>query len=312
MNVYRFLQDTPTFRNAVLTIGTFDGVHLGHQRIIQRIRSLAKEAGGESVLLTFHPHPRQVLHPEDDSLKLIQTLDERIASLDHYGIDNLLIATFSNAFSHTEPQAYVREFLVKKINPRAIVIGYNHRFGHDRKGDVNLLQSMSREFKFTVHLISKEEVDHISVSSTNIRTALMDGDIDLANKLLGHPFELNGIVIRGNGMGAQLGYPTANIFIEEESKIIPGAGIFAVRVHHAGASFKGMLYIGYRPTFSGTEKSIEVNIFDFDQSIYGDKLRLELVATLRGDQRFDSTDELKEQLGRDKVMAAQFLSQRAD
>lgn len=309
MNVYRFLQASPTFKNAVLTIGTFDGVHLGHQRIIERIRAIAREVGGESVLLTFHPHPRQVLHPEDDSLKLIQTLDERIASLDHYGIDNLLIASFSSEFSHTEPEDYVRELLVKRINPRAVVIGYNHRFGHDRKGDVTLLEHMSKELGFTVHTISKEEVDHINVSSTNIRHALLDGDVDLANKLLGHPFEISGTVIRGNGLGAQLGYPTANIFIEEKSKIIPGAGIFAVMVEHASVRYNGMLYIGTRPTFDGVEASIEVNIFDFNKDIYGDKLRLELISALRGDEKFGTQEELVVQLGRDKINALKVLSQ---
>lgn len=307
MNVYHFLQANPVFRNAVLTIGTFDGVHLGHQKVIGRIRALARELDGESVVLTFHPHPRQVLHPEDESLKLIQTLDERMACLERYGIDNLLIATFSSAFSQVEPEEYVRELLVKKIAPRAIVIGYNHRFGHNRKGDVVLLERLSTEYGFSVHLISKEEMDHIHVSSTNIREALLQGDIDLANRLLGHPFEIAGVVIRGNGVGAQLGYPTANIFVEEPGKIIPGDGIYAVAVEHGGVRYRGMLYIGKRPTYHGIETSIEVNIFDFDKSIYGERLRVELKARIRGDQMFESGEELKDQLGKDKEAAKTML-----
>jgi len=308
MNVYRYMDDSPKFTNAVLTIGTFDGVHLGHQRIIGRIRELAAKEEGESVLLTFHPHPRQVLHPEDDSLRLIQTLDERIASLEHYGIDNLIIGTFSNEFALTQPEDYVREFLVSKINPKAIVIGYNHRFGIDRTGDVELMKRLGAELGFSVHLITKEELDHISISSTRIRTALTEGDIDLANKLMGHAFELSGTVIRGNGMGAQLGFPTANIFVEDKTKLIPGTGVFAVLVDYKDKTYKGMLYIGFRPTFSGSEKSIEVNVFDLDETLYGETLKLRLMTRLRGDMKFDSGEHLSRQLGKDKQHALAVLS----
>jgi len=307
MKVFRFLNDSPRFQNAVLTIGTYDGVHLGHQRIIAQIKRLTQEVHGESVLLTFHPHPQQVLHPQDQSVKLLQTLDERIAALGKYGIDNVLIATFSEKFSHTEPEDYVRDLLVERINPRAIVIGYNHRFGHDRQGDVALLERLAAQHAFTVHQISKQVVDSIGVSSTTIRKALHGGDVTLANRLLGHSFTLSGTVIKGNGVGTQLGYPTANIFVEDDSKLIPGPGVFAVMVEHQDARYKGMLYIGYRPTFSGTEKSIEVNLFDFDEDIYGHVLKLELIATLRGDERFESSAELKEQLAKDEVHALKVL-----
>ena len=300
MDVYKFMDDLPEFKNAVLTIGTFDGVHVGHQKIISRINEIAEEIDGESILLTFHPHPRLVLNPDDDSLKLINTLEEKIDLLEQYGINNLIIASFTEDFAHTEPEQYVKDFLVKKIHPKKIIIGYDHHFGRDRKGNINSLKALEKKFDYEVEEIPKQLIEHIAVSSTKIRKSIQLGEIELANELLGHYFSLEGKVIKGNQIGNQLGYPTANIFIENKNKLIPGEGVYAALVTHNEHQYKGMLYIGNRPTFSGRDKSIEINIFDLDEDLYGKHIKIEVVAEIRKDEKFDSAEALKDQLLKDK------------
>lgn len=309
MKVYRFLDDLPRFRNPVLTIGTFDGVHEGHQQIIGRINAMAREMDGESILLTFHPHPRLVLNPNDTSLQLINTLQEKIDLLDHYGIHEMIIATFSKAFAKTSPRDYIKHFLVDKIQPKVIVIGYDHHFGKDRAGNIETLRQYAGEFGYRVEEIEKHIVDDVGVSSTKIREAIAAGHITQANHLLGHPFRLTGRVIKGHQIGNQLGYPTANLFVEDKHKIIPGVGIYAARVRVGEQWFKGMLYIGYRPTFSGKEKAIEVNLFDFNGNLYGDELTLDIVAEIRGDKRFDTPEELAAQMAADKEATLRILDQ---
>lgn len=308
MEVYRYLDHLPNFKNPVLTIGTFDGVHIGHQKIIERILEVAHEVQGESILLTFHPHPRQVLQPDANEIKLINTLDERIELLEKYGIHHIIIATFTEIFSQTEPEVYVSDFLVEKIHPSRIVIGYDHQFGKGRKGDIELLKRLSSRFGYKVEEIPRQLVDDKAVSSTKIRKALLAGKIKSANELSGHPFVLSGKVIHGNQVGTSLGYPTANIFVEDKSKIIPGTGIYAAFVMIGENKYKSMMYIGYRPTFSGTEKSIEVNIFDFEGNLYNQDIRLELVAEIRGDMKFETATELANQMSKDKIAALQLLA----
>lgn len=307
MKVFNFSDELPQFKNAVLTIGTFDGVHIGHQKIISKIKEIAASQNGESVLLTFHPHPRLVLNPDDDSLKLINTLEEKKELLASYGIDNLVIATFSEAFSKTQPEDYVREFLVQKINPRVIVIGYDHQFGKERKGDINLLKQLSPVFNFEVEEIPKQLLEDISISSTKIRKALHNGQILQANDLLGHPFSMEGNVVRGHQIGNKLGYPTANVAIQNKNKLVPPPGVYAAIAEIEGKSYKGMLYIGYRPTFSGTDRSVEINLFDFDRDLYDKKIKLNFIAEIREDIKFDSPEELKEQLAKDKQATLEIL-----
>lgn len=310
MEVHQSLDHLPEFRNPVLTIGTFDGVHHGHQQIIRHINEVAQRVHGESVLLTFHPHPRLVINPDDDSLRLITTMDEKIALLDRYGIDHLVIATFSLAFSRTEPKDYIKNVLVDSIHPRYLIIGYDHHFGRNRQGNIQTLKQYADEFGYEVEEIPKQIIEDISVSSTKIRKAVTNGDIEKANLLLDHPFLLTGTVIKGQQIGKSLGFPTANLFISDKHKLIPPSGVFAVRVVLGSETFDGMLYIGNRPTFSGTEQSIEVNIFDFNKDIYGNQISLELMATIRGDMKFDSEEALKQQMAADKEQTLEILDSK--
>ncbi len=297
MNVYHDLNDLPAFRNAVLTIGSFDGVHQGHQSIIERINLLSKEYDGESIVITFHPHPRLILHPKDKSLHLITTIDEKIALLRQYGVDNVVVVRFSVAFSQMKADEYIEKFLIEKFHPACIVIGYDHRFGLNRQGDINYLKWYGEIGNYKVQEIEKQEVEAITVSSTKVRQALQAGKVKKASQLLGHYFTISGKVVYGQQIGTKIGFPTANIEITSPHKLIPPDGIYAVYVTHQKNRYKGMLYIGKRPTVDGAlDRTIEVNIFNFAKNIYGDKLLLELVDFIREDQKFDSLEGLKTQL----------------
>jgi riboflavin kinase/FMN adenylyltransferase len=307
MKVFRDFGNLPEIKNAVLTIGTFDGVHSGHQQIIARINELAHETKGESVILTFHPHPRLVINPADTSLKLLNTLDEKIALLGNYGVDNLIITPFSVQFSEMSADSYVNDFLCSKIHPQIIVIGYDHRFGKDREGGIHTFKKLSDELGFRVEEISQQTVDDITVSSTKIRNALHEGKAQLANQLLGHPYSLSGPVVKGEALGRHLGFPTANIEINDANKLIPKEGIYAAKTIYDGKVYNSMLYIGSRPTFRGKNQTIEVNIFDFSEDIYGKTLTVELVAAIRDDIKFDTADALMHQLRKDKEAAEKIL-----
>ena len=309
MNVYHDLHELPAFRNAVVTIGSFDGVHQGHQQILRRINALAAEVDGESIVVTFHPHPRQVIYPNDNSLQLITTIDEKVALLERFGVDNVVVVPFTSAFASQRADAYIEDFLVDKFSPRYVVIGYDHRFGQNRQGDINYLRFHAQKQGFEVIEIEKQAVKNIAVSSTKVRLALNEGDVDRAAKLLGHYFTLTGTVERGQQIGRTIGFPTANLAIAHTHKLIPPDGIYAVRATHKERSYDGMLYIGQRPTLkSHDNRTIEVNLFDFDKEIYGDKLRVELIAFLRGDAQFESLEELKAQLQRDKLATRKVLA----
>ena len=300
MKVYNHIDEFTAVKNAVVTIGTFDGVHIGHRKIISGIKEIADSIGGETVILTFFPHPRMILHPEDESLKLITTITEKAALMEDLGVDHLIITPFSRDFSNQTAESYIRDVLVNKIGTKKIVIGYDHRFGKDRQGGFEDLQRLGPVYGFDVVEIPEQDINEVAISSTRIRNALLNGEIDLANSFLGYPFFITGTVIRGDQIGRQLGYPTANIVVEEKYKLIPTDGIFAVTVTVAGESYKGMAYIGSRPTVNGLTRNIEVNIFDFDQEIYNQAIRIEFHHYVRGDVKFASLDELKVQLARDK------------
>jgi riboflavin kinase / FMN adenylyltransferase len=307
MNVYYELENLPAITNPVLTIGTFDGVHCGHQQIIARINILAESINGESVILTFHPHPRLVINPEDTSLKLLNMLEEKIFLLKKYGVKNLIVTPFSRQFSEMSAESYVKDFLWNKIHPQVIVIGYDHRFGKDREGGIHTFRQLSSELNFTVEEISQQSVEDIAVSSTKIRNALHAGNAELANQLLGHPYTLQGIVVKGEQIGKHLGFPTANIRIDDPHKLIPKEGVYAAKVFLKEREHDSMLYIGTRPTFRGKAQTIEVNIFDFNDNIYGEMLRVDFVANIRDDIKFDTADALKHQLQKDKDAAVMIL-----
>jgi riboflavin kinase/FMN adenylyltransferase len=308
MKTYHHIDDFTPVKNAVVTIGTFDGVHHGHRKIISRIKELADACGGETVILTFFPHPRMILHPEDDSIKLINSINEKAALLEQLGVDHLIITPFSRDFSNQSAEDYIRDVLVNKIGTKKIVIGYDHRFGKDRRGGLDDLLRLSPVFDFEVIEIPEQDINEVAVSSTRIRQALLAGDIEPANQFLGYPFFITGKVIRGDQIGRQIGYPTANIHVEERYKLIPADGIFAVKVQQGGAEYKGMAYIGSRPTINGMTRNIEVNLFDFDKEIYGETIRMEFLHYIRGDAKFNGLDELKAQIARDKMDVLKFLS----
>ncbi|MGN8072313.1 bifunctional riboflavin kinase/FAD synthetase [Mucilaginibacter sp. SG564] len=300
MKVYNHIDEFTAVKNAVVTIGTFDGVHIGHRKIISGIKEIADSIDGETVILTFFPHPRMILQPEDESLKLITTINEKAQLMEDLGVDHLIITPFSRDFSNQTAESYIRDVLVNKIGTKKIVIGYDHRFGKDRQGGLEDLQRLGPVYGFEVVEIPEQDINEVAISSTRIRNALLNGEVDLANSFLGYTFFITGTVIRGDQIGRQLGYPTANIVVEEKYKLIPCDGIFAVTVVVAGNKYKGMAYIGSRPTVNGLTRNIEVNIFDFDQEIYNQAIRMEFHHYVRGDVKFASLDELKVQLAKDK------------
>ncbi len=309
MKVFKKLENLPLIPNAVLTIGSFDGVHRGHQKILCQVRELAKAEKGESVVVTFHPHPRHVLSPNKADFKLITTVEEKAALLAKYGIDNVIVVPFTPAFYRQSPRAYIEDFLIDRFDPRWVVIGYDHQFGNQRKGNIEDLRRYEAEGKFRLLEIERQEVEDIAVSSTKIRKALQLGQAEKAAQLLGHPFSLTGKVTHGQRIGHTLGYPTANIELAEPNKLIPIYGIYAVKVCHHHRMYQGMLYIGDRPTLANHHnKTIEVNIFDFDQQIYGDQLRIDFIKFLRKDQRFEGLDALKVQLAKDKIASLEALA----
>ena len=308
MRIYNNIDEFKPIKNAVVTIGTFDGVHLGHRKIISRIKEVAEDIGGETVILTFFPHPRMIIHPEDQNLKMINTMYEKAALLEQLGVDHLIITPFSRDFSNQTAEDYIRDILVGKIGTKKIVIGYDHRFGKDRQGGLAELQALAPVYGYDVIEIPEQDIHDVAVSSTRIRTALFNDSIELANEFLGYNFFITGKVNRGDQIGRTIGYPTANILVEETYKLIPSDGIFAVKVYLEEQEFKGMGYIGHRPTINGMTRNIEVNIFDFNHDIYSKPIRMELLHFVRGDIKFESLEQLTDQLDKDKANVQQLFA----
>lgn len=300
MQIYYSIDDFKPVKNAVVTSGTFDGVHVGHKKILSRLTEIARKSGGETVVITFWPHPRLVLYPDDKQLRLLNTFEEKAELLKKEGVNHLLRIPFTKEFSQLSSEDFITKILVEKIGTKKLVIGYDHHFGKNREGSFEQLTLNAPKYGFEVEEIPRQDVDHVAVSSTAIRKAIESADLDTANHLLGQPYTLSGRVVKGDQLGRQLGYPTANVEIDSLHKLIPADGIYAVRVHHANASYKGALYIGNRPTVDGTKKVIEVNMFNFAQEIYGESLTVEFHKFIRGDRKFDSLDELKDQITLDK------------
>lgn len=310
MKVHRELAGSlPEFKQAVVTIGTFDGVHLGHKQIISQMKEEAAKIHGETVIITFHPHPRKVVSSIPGDIKLLNTLSEKISLLEAAGIDHLVIVPFDQVFANQTADEYVKDFLHRYFKPHTVIIGYDHRFGKGREGDYQLMEKYGLQLGFTVKEISEQLVNEIVISSTKIRQSLLDNAIETANSFLGYAYFFEGRVIEGNKLGRTIGYPTANLHIGSEEKLIPGNGVYAVTVSREGANtiYKGMMNIGVRPTIDGTKRVIEVNLFDFDEDIYGQTLRVHIHYYLRGEVKFSGLDALKEQLQQDKLDAADRL-----
>lgn len=310
MKVYKHIDEFQKLETAVVTIGTFDGVHLGHRKIISRLVEEARRVNGESVILTFFPHPRMILHPEDQSLKLISTIEEKRELIEQLGVDHLIVTPFTRDFSNLSPDNYIKQILVDQIGTKKIIIGYDHHFGKDRTGDFVKLQECAPVFGFSVEEITEEDIHDVAVSSTKVRQALTRGDVTTAQDFLGYPFHLTGLVIRGDQIGRTIGFPTANLFLEETYKLIPADGIYAVMVEEYPESkglLKGMGYIGTRPTLNGMSRNIEINIFDFDKDIYGQNIRVHFLYFLRGDMKFHSLQKLTDQISQDKLAVMDLL-----
>jgi riboflavin kinase/FMN adenylyltransferase len=325
MQVHRDINNLPLFKNAVITIGTFDGVHTGHLQIIKQLKEEAEKINGESIIITFDPHPRMVISLEKSPIHLLNTLDEKIELLDNKQIDHLVVVPFTKAFSEQPAEEYIEDFLVKKFRPHTIIIGYDHHFGNQRKGNYKLLEEFAPKFNFTVKEIPEHVLNQVTISSTKIREALLNSDLETANKFLGYDYFFEGIVIDGNRLGRTLGHPTANLNIKDNNKLIPGNGIYAVNVlvnsqwstvngkreiAHLTAGtlhYKGMMSIGIRPTLANSERTIEVNIFDFDKDIYGETMRVYVKKYLREEKKFDNLDELKKAIDQDKIEALKYV-----
>ena len=306
MQVHWNIDSLPHFRNAVITIGTFDGVHLGHQKIITSLVQEAHSVGGESIIITFNPHPRKIIKPSDD-LQLINTLDEKIELLQKKNIDHLVVVTFTIAFSEQPADVYIQHFLINLFHPHTIIIGYDHHFGKERKGNYRLLEEKAADYNYRLLEIPKHVLDEIAISSTKIRQALLDSHIETANKLLGYDFFFKGVVVEGEKLGRQLGYPTANLKYTDYDKIHVGEGVYAVYAEISGSIKKGMMSIGNRPTFNDTGEKVEVNLFDFNNDLYGQTVKVIAKKFLRGQEKYNSLEALKAQIDLDKNASLKIL-----
>jgi riboflavin kinase/FMN adenylyltransferase len=303
VRIFKGIDELGAFKNSVVTIGTFDGAHKGHQKILSRLNDRAKETQGESILFTFYPHPRMIVFPENHNLKLLQTIDEKIESLASFGLDNLIIYPFTKEFSRLTAFEFVRDILVEKLKVKTLVIGYDHQFGRNREGDLEFLKETAKIFDFDVEEISAEEVQEVNVSSTKIRQSLNNGNIERANEFLGRPFLCTGRVVEGKRLGRELGFPTLNIEVNNEHKILPKDGVYAVNVQIKDEHFEGMMNIGQNPTVQKNteqEKKLEVHIFDFDKEVYGDEVKVFFQKFIRDEKTFSNLEELKSQLIQDE------------
>lgn len=307
MRIFRGVEAWDAIPNPVVSIGTFDGVHLGHRIILDRLNSEAQRLQGESLLITFWPHPRMVLQPDYKDLRLLNTMDEKLALLEKSGLQNVLVIPFSKEFSRTSSHDFIRTTLVDEVKMKKIIIGYDHHFGRNREGSFEILQEYQPIFGFELEEITAQQVDAINVSSTKIRNALFEGDLERTQEFLGYSYFIHGTVVRGHSIGKTLGFPTANIKVDYPFKLIPKDGVYAVTVTVRQKVYKGMLNIGNRPTFEGTDKSIEVHLFDFSEEIYADDVQVKFIQRLRDEQKFSGKEALIVQLKEDEALAREVL-----
>ncbi|MFD2517541.1 bifunctional riboflavin kinase/FAD synthetase [Salinimicrobium flavum] len=292
--------------HTVVTIGTFDGVHVGHQKIIERLVNTARAGNLESAILTFFPHPRMVLQKDAD-IKLINTIEERKKILEKTGVDHLIVHPFTRQFSRLSAREFVRDILVHKLKAKKVIIGYDHRFGRNRTADIDDLREFGKEYDFDVEEISKQDIEEVAVSSTKIRQALLEGRVEKANRYLSYPFSLAGTVVKGKGLGKEFSYPTANLHIKEDYKLIPKNGVYVVHAEIDGKSYFGMMSIGTNPTVGGTHKTIETYFFNLDRDLYGQFLSIELLTRIRDEKKFDSIESLKTAMRQDEAFSKQYI-----
>lgn len=307
MKIYEGLSDFLDIPSPVVTSGTFDGVHLGHQKILSKIKESALLLDGETVLITFWPHPRLVLYPDQHNLRLLSTFEEKTKLLELFGVDHLIKIPFTHEFSRMSSKEFIKTVLVEKIKTKKLIIGYDHKFGKNREGSFDYLQSHSSEFGFEMEEISRQEVDAIGISSTKIRKALEEGDLGTAKSYLGRSYEMTGQVVKGKQIGRSIGFPTANIQLQADYKLIPKEGVYAVEVEKEGIAFPAMLNIGMRPTVDGNQQTIEAHLFDFEGDLYGKQLTVKLKYFLREERRFENIEALKAQLIQDQNLAKSLL-----
>lgn len=307
MNVFHSVASFQSTKKTIVTLGTFDGMHIGHQAILNKLKLQKKIYGYETLVLTFFPHPRMVLKT-DHQISLLNTIDERVKLIDHFGIDHLVVQEFTKEFANLSAEEFVKTVLVDQFNIGKIIIGYDHRFGKNRSADIHDLIEFGKKYHFHVEQISAEELNDVSVSSTKIRNALNVGDVALAKTYLGYPYMVSGTVVSGKQLGRTIGYPTANIKVAQDYKLIPAIGVYVVGVTVKGKDHYGMLSIGTNPTVGGTEKTIEVYIFDFNDTIYDEEITVRFLTRIRGEEHFGSIDLLIEALKNDEVFSRKFLS----
>lgn len=307
MQVYYDISDFQALKNAVVTSGTFDGVHLGHQTILSRLRETAQQFQGETVVLTFWPHPRMVVSKDSQNLRLLSTLDEKIEALRQSGVQHLVIIPFTREFSELTSEEFIQQIVVDRIGTKKLVIGYDHHFGRNREGSFEYLQQNAHRYGFEIEEIPRQEIDHITVSSTKIREALLEGQTSIAHDLLGRNYTFTGVVVKGRQLGRTIGYPTANVHVSESYKLIPADGVYAVRVKVRSQVHKGVMSIGFRPTVNGVGRTQEIYIFDFQDDVYGEKLTVEVVEYIRPELKFDGLEALVKAIDEDCAAALAIL-----
>ena len=310
MKIFRNIIEARNIPNAVVTIGTFDGVHLGHQAIFNKMKALAQSVGGQTVVVTFSPHPRQVLNIDSSNLRFITTPEDKLRKFEEFGIDNVLIINFTKEFSRTPSEVFIKDYIIDHLKPAYIVVGYDHHFGKNRMGDFDLLSDLKKKYGFKVERIVAQDVEHIAISSTKIRNALAQGNVKSANRLLGYPYAVTAEVVRGNEIGRTIGFPTANLELPREYMMFGRGGVFACLVDYNGVTYKAMANIGHRPTIGDRAEGdmlIEVNLFDFDGDLYGKQITVRFIDRIRDEVKFEGLSELKAQLERDREKAKELL-----
>ncbi len=310
MRVFRDITKAQNIPNAVVTIGTFDGVHLGHQSIFDKMKMLAQRVGGETVVVTFEPHPRQVLNIDSSNLRFLCTPEEKLQKIEDFGIDNVVVIHFTKEFSRTPSEVFIKDYIIDNIHPAYIVVGYDHHFGKNRMGDFNLLNELMQQYHFKVERVAAQDVEHIAVSSTKIRNALATGNVKSANRLLGYTYAITAEVVKGNQIGRTLGFPTANLELPKEYMLINNRGVYACLVDYEGQTYKAMANIGHRPTIGDRSEDnpiIEVNLFDFDGDLYGKSIHVRFIDRIRDEEKFGGLEALKAQLQQDRERAKEML-----
>lgn len=309
MKIYRNIDEVEKDKNTVITVGTFDGVHLAHRHIIENVIELAKKNNSRSFIVTFEPHPQEVLKTKTPDIKLLSSIEEKLKLFESLGVHSVLVIKFTEDFAKTEAREFYEKIVCEKIGINHLVIGYDHLFGRNREGGFDMLRSLGTEFGFEVTKVEEIDIEGMPVSSTRIRKAMAEGRIDEANRLLGHEYSFEGIVVEGDKVGRTIGFPTVNLKPVKENKVMPNDGIYCVKVRHNNSDYYGMMYVGYRPTLSeGKVRALEVNIFDFEKTVYGDKIQVSFLVKLRNDKKFDTTEALIEQIKKDKEDSLKYIN----